>query len=155
MDRLLEDADTVIKKYPCLKASAQIGPSSFQSGHIKATQWLDAFDFDRAVKMCDVFISHAGMGNILLAEKYNKPIIIMPRRTDLGEHTNDHQLATADALQRSAFIHVVNNAQELEQMLVNILEKPQEHSSQSHSNKINRENLIEALKGYLTENERV
>lgn len=42
-----------------------------------------------------VIVSHAGMGSILTALRYRRPIIIMPRKADLGEHRNDHQLATA------------------------------------------------------------
>jgi UDP-N-acetylglucosamine transferase subunit ALG13 len=40
-------------------------------------------------------VAHAGMGSVLSALKHRKPIIIVPRKASLGEHRNDHQLATA------------------------------------------------------------
>jgi UDP-N-acetylglucosamine transferase subunit ALG13 len=40
-------------------------------------------------------VAHAGMGSILTALEIGKPLVIMPRRAALGEHRNDHQLATA------------------------------------------------------------
>lgn len=41
-------------------------------------------------------VAHAGMGSIITAMTYRKPIVIMPRRADLGEQRNDHQRATAE-----------------------------------------------------------
>jgi UDP-N-acetylglucosamine transferase subunit ALG13 len=35
------------------------------------------------------------MGSILSALSLGKPLLILPRREDLGEHRNDHQRATA------------------------------------------------------------
>ena len=40
-------------------------------------------------------VAHAGMGTILTALEIGKPLLVMPRRAALGEHRNDHQLATA------------------------------------------------------------
>jgi UDP-N-acetylglucosamine transferase subunit ALG13 len=39
-------------------------------------------------------VAHAGMGSIITALTLAKPLVIMPRRADLGEHRNDHQTAT-------------------------------------------------------------
>ena len=49
---------------------------------------------DRMVA-ADAIIAHAGMGTILTALEMGKPLLVMPRRAELGEHRNDHQLATA------------------------------------------------------------
>ena len=35
------------------------------------------------------------MGTILTALEIGKPLLVMPRRASLGEHRNEHQLATA------------------------------------------------------------
>jgi len=43
----------------------------------------------------DVILAHAGMGAVITALSLAKPVIVMPRRADLAEHRNDHQLATA------------------------------------------------------------
>ena len=39
-------------------------------------------------------VAHAGMGTILTALETGKRLLVMPRRAALGEHRNDHQLAT-------------------------------------------------------------
>ena len=43
----------------------------------------------------DAVVAHAGIGTILGALELGKPTVVMPRRAALGEHRNDHQLATA------------------------------------------------------------
>lgn len=113
MDRLLNSVEEILGDESHLTASAQVGPSEFTSTLIKVTQWADSRRFEQAVSECDIFVSHAGMGNILMAAKLNKHIIIMPRRADLGEHINDHQISTAQAMKDKPFVCVVNNTKEL------------------------------------------
>jgi UDP-N-acetylglucosamine transferase subunit ALG13 len=43
-------------------------------------------------------VAHAGIGSVLAALELGKPILVLPRRASLGEHRNDHQMATARAL---------------------------------------------------------
>jgi UDP-N-acetylglucosamine transferase subunit ALG13 len=59
------------------------------------------------------------MGSILTALKYKKPILIMPRRASLGEHRNDHQIATAKWLESTAGIAVAWNESGIESFLNN------------------------------------
>ena len=42
-----------------------------------------------------VVIAHDEMGSIITALEMGKPIVVMPRRAELGEHRNDHQVAAA------------------------------------------------------------
>ena len=43
-------------------------------------------------------LAHAGMGSILTALEFNKPLVVMPRRGHLAETRNDHQFDTAQQL---------------------------------------------------------
>ncbi|WP_095594472.1 glycosyltransferase [Actibacterium pelagium] len=54
--------------------------------------------FEEAAQQARVIVAHAGMGSVLAARRWSKPLILMPRRADFGEHRNDHQLATARQL---------------------------------------------------------
>jgi|HigsolmetaAR203D_1030402.scaffolds.fasta_scaffold11008_2 Uncharacterized conserved protein len=74
---------------------AQIGEGSFQPRHISWTRDIPAADFSDYVQRAEKVVSHAGMGTIISSLLTNKPIIIVPRMASLGEHRNDHQLATA------------------------------------------------------------
>jgi UDP-N-acetylglucosamine transferase subunit ALG13 len=41
-----------------------------------------------------VNISYAGIGSVLTAPRYSKPILLFPRRAEQKEHHNDDQMAT-------------------------------------------------------------
>ena len=47
------------------------------------------------MRAAGVLVAHAGMGSILTALQYGKPILVMPRQGRLKETRNDHQVATA------------------------------------------------------------
>ena len=121
MNRLLLSVDNFIQKRPGFEAVAQIGSSEFQTNNITSKLWLCPKQFKEELIRCDIFISHAGMGNILLAAELNKPIIIMPRKADLGEHINNHQLGTAEGFREHDFIYIANDQAELEESILEVV----------------------------------
>lgn len=74
-------------------------------------------DFTRTIEAARVVVAHAGIGTILTARKHRKPLVIMPRRHDLGEHRNDHQTATARQVETMPGIHVAWDETALERFL--------------------------------------
>ena len=61
----------------------------------------------------DRIISHAGMGTILSALMYGKPILVMPKRASLGEHRSEHQVATARRMHELGNVNVAFDEAEL------------------------------------------
>ena len=59
---------------------------------------LSPEDYEAHIRAADLIVSHAGMGSILTAFTYGKPIVIMPRRGHLRETRNDHQYTTFRSL---------------------------------------------------------
>ena len=74
---------------------AQTGPSSYCAKYIKAKPFITPQEFRDCVQHARIMVAHAGMGSILTALEFGKRIVVMPRRSDLGEHRSDHQVATA------------------------------------------------------------
>jgi len=74
---------------------AQVGPTTRRFNFVEQSSFLEPADFDKYFSEASLVVAHAGMGSILTALSYGKPIIIMPRQAGLGEHRNDHQMATA------------------------------------------------------------
>lgn len=68
---------------------------------------------DDLMKRADLIIAHAGMGSIISALRYAKPIVVMPRRAAFGEHRNDHQSATVARFSNRAGIYVANEESQL------------------------------------------
>ena len=52
------------------------------------------------------------------------PILVMPRKANLGEHRNDHQLATARILEQNGFLSVVMDESELSKRLNSVDDIP-------------------------------
>ena len=82
---------------------------------------FDFVDYDVAMnyfKNADIIVSHASAGPILYARKFNKPLIMVPRRGDLHEHVDNHQMETARALGNSSeMIEVVYEINDLEEAI--------------------------------------
>ncbi len=74
---------------------AQIGETDYRPRHFEWTAFIEPEDFRRRVAEAHVLVAHAGMGSILTALEAGKPVLVMPRRGDLRETRNDHQVATA------------------------------------------------------------
>jgi UDP-N-acetylglucosamine transferase subunit ALG13 len=96
---------------------AQTGVSSYVPKHMQSAPFITPQEFRRYAQQAKVIISHAGMGAILTALEFGKPIIVMPRRHDLGEHRSDHQIATAKYFGDQGRVTVAWDCQELQKLL--------------------------------------
>lgn len=97
-DRLIEAVDAwAARRQGVHRHSlfAQIGETAYRPAHIEFAELLEPPEFRKRVLWADVLVAHAGMGSILTALQYGKPILVMPRQGRLKETRNDHQVATA------------------------------------------------------------
>jgi len=92
---------------------AQVGASEVQSRHLDARTGLSPTDFEKTFAAARVVVAHAGIGTILSARKMGKPLVLLPRRQALGEHRNDHQLATARQVADLPGMHVAWETEDL------------------------------------------
>ena len=98
-DRLLMAIDKAINMGAIKEeVFAQIGHSTYVPKNFKHCKFMSIDEFDKCVKNCSLFITHAGEGNIGTGLQFEKKMIVMPRLKRFGEHTNDHQLELADAI---------------------------------------------------------
>lgn len=105
----------------------QAGYTPFPSSQKNTVDFLPIPEFEKKIQECDVFITHAGEGNIGTALKFRKPLIVVPRRVEFNEHTNDHQLEMARATHENGFGIVVHEITQLEEAIMhatNIKQKP-------------------------------
>lgn len=97
-DRLIRIVDDWAMTRGRTDVYAQIGSSAFQPKCIEATRFLSPAEFQEKVAAASLVVAHAGMGTIITALELGKPIIVLPRRGDIGETRGDHQIATAGQL---------------------------------------------------------
>jgi UDP-N-acetylglucosamine transferase subunit ALG13 len=94
-DRMIRAVDQWGRQRTKKQIFAQIGHTSYKPRHMCWAEFLDPPRFRDCVESADVIVAHAGMGSIITALELGKPILVMPRRGDLAETRNDHQVATA------------------------------------------------------------
>lgn len=92
---------------------AQIGAGSYKPRNMKYAAFLRPAEFDELIREAPFLISHAGIGSLLAAQRHHKPIVLFPRRAELNEHRNDHQLATVRALDGGVGVYVARTEAEL------------------------------------------
>lgn len=91
----------------------QIGESPYRPVNFETVPFLSPQEFKARFAAARVIVGHAGIGTILSGLKAEKPLVLMARRAALGEHRNDHQLATVAQLGRIPGIHIVEDAEGL------------------------------------------
>lgn len=117
-DRMMKVIDVWAGENERSDVFAQIGEGGWEPENIEFVNFLQPPQFLSKFKSADVIISHAGMGTILSALHYGKPILVMPKLASLGEHRNEHQLATARRMSDLGNVNVAFNENELRDWLV-------------------------------------
>jgi len=112
-DRLIRSVDAWAQRNPEVPVFAQIGDTEFVPVAMQWVRLLSPDDYQRAIDACDLLIGHAGMGTVITAAESGKPLLVMPRRGNLRETRNNHQVATAGWLSGRTGIRVAMDEDEL------------------------------------------
>jgi UDP-N-acetylglucosamine transferase subunit ALG13 len=112
-DRLITAVDEWAGATDTSDVFAQIGPTRLEPRHIEHARFVSPDECGERMRSATAIVAHAGIGTILTALEIGKPLIVMPRRAALGEHRNDHQLATAHRFAEFVGIKVAFNEAEL------------------------------------------
>jgi UDP-N-acetylglucosamine transferase subunit ALG13 len=123
-DRLVHAVDRWAAQQERTDVFAQIGKSSSPPKYIEWQRFLSPTEFQAKAREAEVIVAHAGIGSILTALELGKPIVLVPRRAQLGEHRNDHQWATVKYLRSSAGVVVAADEDELREQLERLEELP-------------------------------
>jgi UDP-N-acetylglucosamine transferase subunit ALG13 len=116
-DRMLHVIDSWARENQRKDVFAQIGAGAWKPDFIEYVEFLEPREFKRRFNEASLIISHAGMGTILSALLHGKPILVMPKLASLGEHRNEHQLATARRMMETGNVNVAFDVGELRQRL--------------------------------------
>ena len=122
----------------------------------KHFDWVASLPPDLHRERCseaEFIISHAGMGSIITAMTYGKPIIVLPRRADLKEHRNDHQQATARRLGGRPGLMVAQTEHELPLLLGRLIAGETENEAAALS-PFADQSLLDALAAFIHDKDR-
>jgi UDP-N-acetylglucosamine transferase subunit ALG13 len=120
-DRLIRAMDAWAAANPGAELLAQVGDGAYEPRHMPWVRRLDQAEFSRTVEGARLVVAHAGMGSVITADQFGKPIVILPRLQEWGEHTTDHQIATASWLRGKPGIYVADRDEVLEPRIAEAL----------------------------------
>lgn len=111
-DRLLAAIDKIA---PDLSEPvfAQIGPSGYEPKNVRWVRRLTPGQYDRQVRDAGLVVAHGAIGAVLCAQKHGKPVVLVPRRPEFGEHATDAQLAACEQMADRSGITVVTDLTDL------------------------------------------
>lgn len=112
-DRLVRAVDHWASQRRHDDVFAQVGATHAPPTYITWARFLDPDAFRAKVRTADVIVAHAGIGAILTAMEFRRPILVLPRRADLGETRNDHQFATMRQFAEQGIVNVAYDEAEL------------------------------------------
>lgn len=112
-DRLVGAIDRWAELHPEQSVRAQVGDSSLHAKFIEARKWMTSVQFEHSVRRAELVVTHAGMGTILTARRFEVPVLIMPRLAQLREVRSDHQRETARRLEDLGLVSVAWSEAEL------------------------------------------
>lgn len=144
-DRMVRTVDAWAGQNRDVEVFGQVGPSDYRPRNMKWSAFLDAAQCRQWVERASVVVAHAGMGSVLTALELGKPIIVMPRRAHLGEHRNEHQLATARNLLAQGRVIVALDEAHLAEKLANLQMLSSGHRIPQHASP----RLLSALRRFV------
>ena len=119
-DRLIRAVDEWAQGRDTPHVFAQIGRRAYVPRHIAWVRALSPADYRQRVFDADLIVAHAGMGSIITALEFGKPILVMPRRGPLGDTPNDRQVATAERFRAMGWVTVAMDERELAERLASL-----------------------------------
>ena len=112
-DRLIRAVDEWTASRQRSDVFAQIASGSYTPNHMEFVRMLEPMEFKRRLKQARVVVAHAGMGSVITALEFGKPIVVMPRRGHLNETRNDHQVLAAKEFGLQGRVIVAKDESEL------------------------------------------
>ncbi|MCK5726761.1 MAG: glycosyl transferase family 28 [Thiotrichaceae bacterium] len=113
------------------KVIAQIGDGKYTPEHIEWQRFVGIDEYNKNIKESTLFISHAGMGNIISAKEQGTPIVVINRQAKLGEHRNDHQ---AEGLEWMGKLEGVYTATDKDTLFAQLAQREQLQASSDENN---------------------
>ena len=118
--RLIEKIDEIAGELH-EEVVAQIGFIEAHPKNIKWFQYLNFMEILKYFEQASLIIGHGGVGTVINAIAYKKPLILVPRSSVRGEHHDDHQMELAEQLRGLEGIFVVEDIEELRPTIMKVM----------------------------------
>jgi UDP-N-acetylglucosamine transferase subunit ALG13 len=96
----------------------QHGPSTVRPPGARCIEYLPYEDLVELVRQSRAFVTHAGVGSIMMSLFAGRRPVVVPRLKRFGEAVDDHQVTLARRLQTEGLVAHVESTEALERALV-------------------------------------
>jgi UDP-N-acetylglucosamine transferase subunit ALG13 len=107
-----------------LKVFIQLGCTQYRPKNAEWSAFLTFEEMMAKMSAASLIIGHASAGPILHSRKFQAPLIAVPRRPELNEHVDGHQVETGRAVTGLPMIEVVWEVPDLRDAILSILANP-------------------------------
>jgi UDP-N-acetylglucosamine transferase subunit ALG13 len=118
-DRLIKEMDKIAGRIK-EEVIIQIGEATYEPKNTKYFKFMSRDKMEELYKNARVIVCHAGVGTIITALQYNKPIILVPRMKKYGEVFDDHQFEICSELEKEGIAIIVYDIENLESAIENV-----------------------------------
>ncbi|WP_051632762.1 glycosyltransferase [Nitrincola lacisaponensis] len=112
-DRLIKAVEAWHHNHKDFEIIYQVGKNGYKPALGGVYEYLEAKQIDQLQSNARLVIGHAGIGTILSRLSIGRPVVILPRQFEFGEHRNDHQIATARKFSGRSGVYVAYSESEL------------------------------------------
>ncbi len=122
-DRLIKKIDDLIDQID-EEVVMQIGYSTYLPQRAAYFHFCPIQKAQGLIQKAALIVSHAGIGTIISARRFGKPMVIVPRLKKYHEHNNDHQLEIAETVKTRPWVRVVEDLDLLEESIRELKGRP-------------------------------
>ena len=113
-DRLVKAVDELRDKEVIAEdVVAQTGPGQYKPTRLQSMEFCSPTEFEEIMDRARLVITHAGVGTVAQAITRGKPVVVVPRKAELGEIGDNHQWTTARLLEEEGKILVAYDVADL------------------------------------------
>lgn len=112
MNRLIKAVDELAPGFG-EEFFVQTGSSNYVPMNCDHKDFMDAEAYNKKISECSVLVTHAGVGTIISGISLGKPVVVVPRASELGEHVDDHQSQIAEAFSTKGLVLCCKDVSEL------------------------------------------
>lgn len=73
--------------------------------------------FNELINKAELIITHSGVNSIITCMSLEKPLIIVPRQKQYGEHVDNHQQEIAEVMKLKYNVIIVDNLEMIEEVI--------------------------------------
>ncbi len=147
-NRLVKVMDALAPELGGEEIIVQASGVNFETKNVRVVGFLHPVEYSRIIDEARLIISHAGMGSIVSALTKGKQIIVIPRKAELGEHRDNHQVDSAKKMEALGYVPVAYDEDQLKSKIINMLMKDA-GNEEAMIGEYASNSLVDSIRGFM------